>query len=117
MFKINDGVKRSKAAQLAGHEEILAIVFADCHESQSLGERMVRIEDLLSPRLSFPVHSRDDGFGPRSEEYVSRWNRIRSGADGAELPFPPIRVCQLAGDELEMARAGCVTVEEVQLEE
>ncbi|MYA59631.1 MAG: hypothetical protein F4X40_03610 [Chloroflexi bacterium] len=117
MFKIKDEVKRSKAAQLAGHNEIRAKVFADRHESESLGERVVRMEDLLSPRPSFPVHNRDDGFGVPLEDQVHRWIRIRSGADSAELPFPPIRGWQLEGYELAMARDGCVKVEDVQLGE
>ena len=116
-FQINDRVKRSKAVQLAGDSEIRVKVFADRHESESLGERMVRIEDRLSPRLSFPVHNRDYGFGVPREDRVHRWNGILFGADSAKLPFPRIRIWQLEGDDLAMARDGCVKVEDVQLEE
>ena len=60
MYQINDGVKRAKAAQLAGHTEILAKVFEDYEESKVLCERRVRLDALLSPRTSFPVHNRPD---------------------------------------------------------
>lgn len=119
MYQINDGVKRAKAAQLAGHTEVLTKVFEDYEESKVLCERRVRLDALLSPRTSFPVHNRPDfpDFGPPLEDRANRWKRIREAAEGPELPFPPIRVFSLVGERLAIAEHSCMKIEDVQLEE
>jgi len=80
-YIIIDGVRRTKAAWLAGHTIIRAIVLAA--DGVQLGECDLPIDSLLSIRDAIPRITRAD---------EARWNRAVGGAQAAQLPFPPILV-------------------------
>ncbi|HEY8751101.1 MAG TPA: hypothetical protein VIM11_24170 [Tepidisphaeraceae bacterium] len=76
-YWISDGVRRAKAAQLAGQSEIWARV------GDSPTERKLRIDSLLSPKKVIDLRPGDER---------KRWESVRNGM--AEEPdlFPPIDV-------------------------
>ncbi len=76
-FWIDDGVRRAKAAQIAGHREIWAQV------AGSPTERKLPLDSLLSPKKTIDV---------RAPVERQRWENVKAGM--AEEPdlFPPINV-------------------------
>jgi hypothetical protein len=81
LYRIQDGVRRAKAALIEGHQQIPVEVI-DVN-GQSLGKGEVPIEALRSPKK---VIRR---ITPADE---TRWQRAVAGAQRAVLPFPPITV-------------------------
>lgn len=80
-YQIIDGVRRAKAARLAGHSSICAeIVDRNGHITE---ESQVAIDVLLSPKRAVRRITKAD------EE---RWGRALKGAKNSELPFPPILI-------------------------
>jgi|SRR3954451_20701149 len=76
-YRILEGVRRAKAAQLAGHATIWAEIAG--HEADK--EAQVAVDLLLSPKKEIRISSRKERL---------RWESIRDGM--AEEPdlFPPI---------------------------
>lgn len=55
-FRMQNGVRRAKAALLAGRTEIeCEVVFANGQPSRV---RMIRLEELRSPRMAIELHTR-----------------------------------------------------------
>src|SRR5260370_38234304 len=86
IYCVMDGVRRAKAAQMAGFSHIRAEVVDPA--GHSLGEGQIPIDALRSPK---PVIRRV----PRADE--TRWKRVQAGARKTTLPFPPV-VVQPSGD-------------------
>jgi hypothetical protein len=76
-YWIDDGVRRAKAAQLAGHRDIWARV------GESSTERKLPIESLRSPKKVIDV---------RQEGERERWEGVRKGMAQEPDLFPPIDV-------------------------
>jgi hypothetical protein len=92
LYCVLDGVRRAKAAHLAGHPQIRAEVIDP--SGQSLGEGDLPLDALRSPKtLIRRITSADE----------TRWNRAVAGAQQTALPFPPILVepCGEAGTKIE----------------
>ena len=80
-YRVMEGVRRTKAAQLFGHRWIRAeVVDASGH---SLGEADLPIDSLRSPKLFIRRMTKAD---------ETRWNRAIAGAKQALPPYPPITV-------------------------
>lgn len=87
LYRIMDGVRRAKAAQISGHPQIRAEVIGPT--GHSLGEGEIPLDALRSPKaLIRRVTSADE----------TRWRRAVSGAQQPVLPYPPIAV-QPSGDQ------------------
>lgn len=83
--EIMDGVRRAKAALLAGHQAIRAKLFA-MGTSKFIQEFDVPIADLRSPhKTAIRRISRSD---------QARWRRVVAGAMHTPLLFPPIEVVE-----------------------
>ena len=82
-YEIINGVRRSKAAQMAGHQTIPARLYAK-GAAQLIREFEVPIAHLRSPHKSSirRVSQGDD----------IRWQHVVDGARQSPLPFPPIEV-------------------------
>ena len=80
-YRVMDGVRRVKAAQMHGHAGIRAEV--QTHAGASLGECELAIDDLISSKMAIRRMSEADEI---------RWARADGGAAQAILPFPPIIV-------------------------
>lgn len=92
LYRIMDGVRRAKAAQMFGHTQIRVEVIDT--NGQSLGEGDVPIESLRSPKpLIRRVTTADE----------TRWHRAAAGAQQAVLPFPSITTqpCRDKGTKIE----------------
>lgn len=76
-YKINDGVRRAKAADLAGHDTIWARV------GRNVVERKVPIRALRSPKTEIDLR-------PRGER--ERWESVKAGMAKEPDLFPPIDV-------------------------
>lgn len=76
-FEIIDGVRRAKAAEMAGHSTIWALV-----EGES-AEQKIRICDLLSPKKTIDIRQ------PRERR---RWINVRDGMAVEPDLLPPIVV-------------------------
>lgn len=87
VYRIMDGVRRAKAAQLHGHSEMRAEVIDP--SGQSLGEGMLPLRALRSPK---PLIRR---ITPADER---RWRRVIEGAQKTVLPFPLLLV-QPSGEQ------------------
>jgi hypothetical protein len=92
VYRVMDGVRRSKAAYLSGHTKIQAEVVEP--NGQCLGEGAIPVDALRSPKA---VIRR---ITPADE---TRWNRAVAGAGQAVLPYPPITVqpCDEQGTRIE----------------
>jgi hypothetical protein len=84
-YEIMDGVRRAKAAHLAGHQQVWARLYSKTTGSL-IKEFEVSIEDLLSPHK----HS-IKRISPADE---IRWQRVEQGATKTPLPFPPIEIVE-----------------------
>jgi len=74
-YEISDGVRRAKAADLAGHEMIWAVVEGEATE------RRAPVRSLLSPKRVIDICT------PREQR---RWENVRQGmADEPDL-LPPV---------------------------
>lgn len=82
-YEIIDGVRRAKAAQMSGHQTILAKLYA-IGASKLIREFEVSIHQLRSPHKS--------SIRRVSPADRTRWNRVVSGAKQNPLPFPPIEI-------------------------
>lgn len=81
VYRVVDGVRRAKAAQMAGHSHIRAEVVDP--GGQGLGEGELPIDALRSPKSAIRrVTAADE----------RRWQRAVLGASRAALPYPPITV-------------------------
>ena len=80
-FRIHEGIRRAKAAQLAGHRSILAEVFGK--DDKSLGVHALSLDSVLAWNPTIRRVSQADEI---------RWKRAEAGARQAVLPFPPIMV-------------------------
>ena len=80
-YRIIDGVRRAKAAQMLGHAQIRAEVID--RSGLSLGEAEVPIDALSSPKLEIRRITRPD---------ESRWKRVLQGARQSVLPYPAITI-------------------------
>lgn len=80
-FEITDGVRRAKAAFVAGHTSIQAELID--RNGKRVGQFDVPIEALYSPKAEIRRVTRVDEY---------RWRRAVQGASQAALPFPPILV-------------------------
>jgi hypothetical protein len=78
-YRITDGVRRAKAAQVAGHLEIEAEVIDST--GISLGHADIPIDSLLSPKALIRRVTHAD---------EARWQRVVRGTQHAVAPFPPI---------------------------
>ena len=76
-YVINEGVRRAKAASLAGHETIWA------HVGSSMREQKVPLGVLLSPKKVI------DARTPRE---IARWLSVKQGMAHEPDLFPPIHV-------------------------
>jgi ParB-like chromosome segregation protein Spo0J len=84
-YEIMDGVRRAKAAYLAGHQVIRARLY-DSGSSKAVREFEVPITALRSPhKKSVKRLSRGDQI---------RWQRVVTGAQSMPLPFPPIEIVE-----------------------
>ncbi|MBI2803382.1 MAG: hypothetical protein HYX68_00180 [Planctomycetes bacterium] len=81
LYLIMDGVRRAKAAQLHGHDQITAEIVDG--SGISLGNGYIPLDALLSPKRSIRRITSSD---------QNRWERVIEGASHATLPFPPIVV-------------------------
>jgi hypothetical protein len=80
-FQIIDGVRRAKAAQLAGHATILAEIMSRQGTIESTVH--VQIGALRSPKQFIQrITSADE----------QRWQRAVRGAQQQQLPYPPILI-------------------------
>ena len=84
-YRIIDGVRRAKAAFLAGHDTIPATVRDSA--GFELGDCELPVDSLLSARETIPRKSQADGF---------RWKRAVAGANVWPLTHPPIIVIPVA---------------------
>ncbi len=84
-YRIIDGVRRAKAALLAGHDTIPATVRDSA--GLELGDCELPVDSLLSARESIPRKSQADEF---------RWKRALAGANVWPLSHPPIIVMPVA---------------------
>ena len=92
LYRIMEGVRRAKAAQMFGHTQIRAEVINS--PGHNLGEGEIPLDALRSPKaLIRRITAADD----------TRWNRALAGATQAVLPYPPIIVqpCSEAGTRIE----------------
>jgi hypothetical protein len=84
-FEIEDGVRRSKAASMHGHEKIRARIYDK--NGKLIMEDNVPISALRSPKSEISLTSETD---------VERWRRANAGAAGAaetgSFPWEPIKV-------------------------
>lgn len=81
LYRVMEGVRRAKAARLAGHSQIRAEV-VDAN-GQSLGCGELPMDALRSPKAAIRrLTSADE----------ARWQRAVAGARQAVLPYPPIVV-------------------------
>lgn len=80
-FEIIDGVRRAKAAEMAGHTTIRAQLLGK--DGTILTEQDVSIEQLRSPKATIRRLTAADH---------RRWNRILQGSKQDPLPFPFILV-------------------------
>lgn len=78
-YVINEGVRRAKAADLAGHKTIWA------HVGTSMIEQKIEVQRLLSPKTTIDVGT--------SRE-LARWQSIKAGMMQEPDLFPPIHVIQ-----------------------
>ena len=76
-YEINEGVRRAKAASLAGHTTIWA------HVGTSMTEQKVDLESLLSPKVVIDV---------RTPRELARWLSVKDGMAREPDLFPPIHV-------------------------
>jgi hypothetical protein len=76
-YVINEGVRRAKAADLAGRKTIWA------HVGTSMKEQKIELQWLLSPKKTIDVGS------PRE---LARWQSIKAGMTQEPDLFPPIHV-------------------------
>jgi hypothetical protein len=76
-YKITDGVRRAKAASLAGHQTIWARV------GQSQREEKMPIRSLCSPQKEIDV---------RQTSELERWMQVKRGMSQEPDLFPPIDV-------------------------
>jgi len=84
-MKYMDGVRRSKAAQMAGHQSIRARLYGP-DGGKIIREFEVTIESLRSPhKSSIRRITKGDAL---------RWQRVVEGAQQSPLPFPPIEVVE-----------------------
>lgn len=81
LYRVMEGVRRAKAAQMFGHNQIRAEVIDP--NGQSLGEAEIPIDALRSPKSLIRRITRADEI---------RWNRVVGGASQVTLPFPPLTV-------------------------
>jgi hypothetical protein len=81
-----EGVRRAKAAQMAGFSDIQAEVVD--RADHSLGEGPIPIDALRSPKAEIRRITRAD---------ETRWKRVLAGAQQRILPFPAI-VVQPSGE-------------------
>lgn len=81
-YVINEGVRRAKAAQLAGRKTIWA------HVGTSTTEQKVPVRSLLSPKREIDV---------RSPRELARWRSIKTGMAQEPDLFPPIHVLPGSG--------------------
>ena len=80
-YRVMEGVRRAKAAQLFGHRSIRAeIVDAS---GRSFGEGDLPIDSLRSPKILIRRMKRAD---------ETRWTRVVADVKQAFLPYPPITV-------------------------
>ena len=84
-YEIINGVRRSKAAQMAGHQMIRTRLYAK-DAAKLIREFEVSIERLRSPHKS---SIRRVGRG----DHI-RWQNVMDGARQSPLPFPPIEVVE-----------------------
>jgi hypothetical protein len=92
LYRVMDGVRRAKAAQMAAHTHIRAEVVDP--QGQSLGECEVPIAALRSPKAEIRrITSADE----------TRWNRALAGAKQPSLPYPLLTVqpCGEQGTKIE----------------
>jgi len=92
LYRVMEGVRRAKAAQLFGHTQLRAEVVNP--NGQSLGECAIPIAALRSPK---PMIRRTTS----ADE--TRWNRAVAGARQPVLPYPPLTVqpCTEQGTRIE----------------
>jgi|SRR5947209_17645443 len=81
LYRIMEGVRRAKAAKLAGHSQIRAEVIDASGQSLGMGE--LPIDALRSPKTSIRR------ITPADE---ARWQRVVAGAQQSVLPYPAISV-------------------------
>jgi hypothetical protein len=81
LYRIMDGVRRAKAAQMFGHTRIRAEVIDPL--GHSLGEGDLPIDALRSPKTRIRRVTLAD---------EARWNRAVVGGHQAILPYGPITV-------------------------
>ena len=74
-YEIVDGVRRAKAADLAGHDTIWAVVDGDAHEQK------VPVHTLLSPKRVIDITT------PRE---LKRWRNVVEGMREEPDLLPPI---------------------------
>lgn len=94
-YEIINGVRRSKAAQMAGHHTILARLYTR-GAAQLLREFEIPIASLRSPHKS--------SIRQVSQGEQLRWQHVMDGANQRPLPFPPIEVVE---------GSRCVQVEDI----
>jgi hypothetical protein len=80
-YRISEGIRRAKAAKLAGHNRILAEVFHA--DGTSLGVHWLPLDALFAWNSTIRRVTRADEI---------RWKRAESGARQVVLPYPPILV-------------------------
>ena len=84
-YEIIDGVRRSKAAQMAGYQTIPARLYAK-GAAKLIREFEVPIAHLRSPHKS--------AIRRVSQGDHIRWQRVVDAARQRPLPFPPIEVVE-----------------------
>jgi len=81
LYRVMEGVRRAKAAQMCGHTRIQAEVVDP--NGQSFGECDIPIDALRSPKaLIRRITAADE----------TRWRRAIAGARQSVLPYPTITV-------------------------
>jgi hypothetical protein len=84
-FEIINGVRRSKAAHMAGHDRIRARLYSQ-GAAKLIQEFDVPIDCLRSPHKS-SIRQVTPGD-------QIRWQRVVAGAKQHPLPFPPIEIVE-----------------------
>src|SRR5262245_39938607 len=81
LYRVMDGVRRAKAAQLAGHTQIRPEAFDPA--GRSLAKGWLPLAALRSPKALIRR------ITPADE---TRWQRVVAGAQPGVLPYPPLTV-------------------------
>jgi len=81
LYRIQEGVRRAKAADMCGHTRIRAEVIGAAGQSLGIGD--VPLDTLRSPKFTIRRITQAD---------ETRWNRALAGAQQSILPYPAITV-------------------------